>query len=78
MTAQKGAKMYETIILIAALLDGYLWLAVIDKIWSRLSERSKMKTDQRREKYRVPAYQAMECRWLQHENREDLWRRVSK
>jgi hypothetical protein len=70
--------MYNTIILIAALLDGYLWLAVIDKVWSRLSERSKMKTDRRREKYRVPAYQAMECRWAKHENREQLWQEVNR
>ena len=70
--------MYNTIIVLAALLDAYLWLVVIDKIWSRLSERSERKTDERREKYRVPAYQDMEKRWIQHVNRDELWKVVKK
>lgn len=70
--------MYNTIIALAVLLDGYLWLAVIDKIWCRLSEHSERKTDERREKYRVPAYQDMEKRWTQRQNREALWRRLPK
>lgn len=70
--------MNDTIIALAVLLDGYLWLAVIDKIWCRLSERSERKTNQRREKYRVPAYQDMEKRWAQRQNREALWRRLPK
>ena len=70
--------MYNTIIVLAALLDAYLWLIVVDKIWCRLSERSERKTDERREKYRVPAYQDMEKRWAQRQNREALWRRLPK
>ena len=70
--------MYNTIITIAVLLDAYLWLVVIDKIWCRLSERSERKTDERREKYRVPAYQDMEKRWIQHVNRDELWKVVNK
>ena len=70
--------MYNTIIAIAVLLDAYLWLVVIDKIWCRLSERSERKTDERREKYRVPAYQDMEKRWIQHVNRDELWKVVNK
>lgn len=70
--------MYNTIIALAVLLDAYLWLIVVDKIWSRLSERSERKTDERREKYRVPAYQGMEKRWAQRQNRESLWKVVNK
>ena len=70
--------MYNTMITAAVLLDAYLWLVVIDKIWCRLSERSKRKTDERREKYRVPAYADMERRWAKHENRESLWKVVNK
>lgn len=70
--------MYNTIITLALLLDAYLWLVVIDKIWCRLSERSERKTDERREKYRVPAYQDMEKRWAQRQNRESLWKVVNK
>lgn len=70
--------MNDTIIAIAVLLDAYLWLVVIDKIWCRLSERSERKTDERREKYRVPAYQDMEKRWAQRQNRESLWKVVNK
>ena len=70
--------MYNTIIALAVLLDGYLWLAVIDKIWCRLSERSKRKTDERRERYREPAYKQMNKRWIQHVNRDELWKVVNK
>ena len=70
--------MNDTIIALAVLLDAYLWLVVIDKIWCRLSERSEQKTDERREKYRVPAYQDMEKRWAQRQNREELWRRYAR
>lgn len=70
--------MYNTIIAIAVLLDAYLWLVVIDKIWCRLSERSEQKTDERRQRYREPAYKQMNKRWTQRQNREALWRRLPK
>ena len=70
--------MYNTIITLAVLLDAYLWLAVIDKIWCRLSERSERKTDERRQRYREPAYKQMNKRWTQRQNREALWRRLPK
>lgn len=70
--------MYNTIITLALLLDAYLWLAVIDKIWCRLSERSERKTDERRQRYREPAYKQMNKRWTQRQNREALWRRLPK
>lgn len=68
--------MYNTIITLAVLLDAYLWLVVIDKIWSRLSDRSERKTDQRREKYRKEAYTAMHKRQTVQQNREALWNQV--
>ena len=70
--------MYNTIITLALLLDAYLWLIVIDKIWSRLAERSERKTDERRERYRAPAYKQMNKRWTQRQNRESLWKVVNK
>ena len=70
--------MYNTIITLALLLDAYLWLAVIDKIWCRLSERSERKTDERRQRYREPAYKQMNKRWTQRQNREALWKVVNK
>ena len=70
--------MYNTIITLALLLDAYLWLVVIDKIWCRLSERSERKTDERRERYRAPAYKQMNKRWAQRQNRESLWKVVNK
>ena len=70
--------MYNTMITLAVLLDAYLWLAVIDKVWSRLSERSERKTDERRQRYREPAYKQMNKRWTQRQNREALWRRLPK
>ena len=70
--------MYNTIITLALLLDAYLWLVVIDKIWCRLSERSERKTDERRQRYREPAYKQMNKRWTQRQNREALWRRLPK
>lgn len=70
--------MYNTIIAIAVLLDAYLWLVVIDKIWCRLSDRSERKTDERRQRYREPAYKQMNKRWTQRQNREALWRRLPK
>ena len=78
MTAQKGITMYNTMITLALLLDAYLWLIVIDKIWSRLSDRSERKTDERRQRYREPAYKQMNKRWTQRQNREALWRRLPK
>lgn len=68
--------MYNTIIAIAVLLDAYLWLVVIDKIWCRLSDRSERKTDERREKYRKEAYTAMHKRQTVQQNREALWNQV--
>lgn len=68
--------MYNTIIALAVLLDAYLWLIVIDKIWCRLSERSVRKTDERREKYRKEAYTAMHKRQTVQQNREALWNQV--
>lgn len=70
--------MYNTIIALAVLLDAYLWLVVIDKIWCRLSERSEQKTDERRQRYREPAYKQMNKRWIQHVNRDELWKVVNK
>lgn len=70
--------MYNTTIILAVLLDAYLWLAVIDKIWSRLSDRSERKTDERRQRYREPAYKQMNKRWTQRQNRESLWKVVKK
>ena len=70
--------MYNTIIALAVLLDAYLWLAVIDKIWCRLSERSEQKTDERREAGRRKAYAAVYKRRCQKENRESLWKVVNK
>ena len=70
--------MYNTIITLAVLFDAYLWLAVIDKIWCRLSERSKRKTDERREAGRRKAYAAVYKRRCQKENRESLWKAVNK
>ena len=66
--------MYNTIITLAVLLDAYLWLAVIDKIWSRLSERSERKTTERRESGRKKAYAAVYKQRCIRENREALWR----
>lgn len=66
--------MYNTMITIALLLDAYLWLIVIDKIWCRLSERSERKTDQRRESGRKKAYAAVYKQRCIRENREALWR----
>lgn len=68
--------MYNTMITLALLLDAYLWLIVVDKIWSRLSERSKRKTDERREKCRKEAYTAMHKRQTVQQNREELWRKM--
>lgn len=68
--------MYNTIIALAVLLDAYLWLVVIDKIWCRLSDRSERKTDERREKYRKEAYTAMHKRQTVQQNREALWNQV--
>lgn len=70
--------MYNTIIALAVLLDAYLWLIVIDKIWSRISERSKRKTDERREAGRRKAYADVYRRRCQRENRDELWRRFVK
>jgi hypothetical protein len=70
--------MYNAMITVAVLLDAYLWLIVIDKIWCRLSERSERKTDERRQRYREPAYKQMNKRWTQRQNREALWRRLPK
>ncbi len=70
--------MYNTIIALALLLDAYLWLVVIDKIWCRLSERSERKTDERRQRYREPAYKQMNKRWIQHVNREALWEELNR
>ena len=70
--------MYNTIITLALLLDAYLWLIVVDKIWCRLSERSERKTDERRQRYREPAYKQMNKRWTQRQNRESLWKVVNK
>lgn len=78
MTAQKGITMYNTIITLALLLDAYLWLVAIDKIWSRLSERSERKTDERREKYRRAAYADVYRNRCQRDNRDELWRRYLK
>lgn len=78
MTAQKGITMYNTIITIAVLLDAYLWLVVIDKIWCRLLERSEQKTNERREAGRRKAYAAVYKRRCQKENRESLWKVVKK
>ena len=75
---QKGEPMYNTMITLALLLDAYLWLVVIDKIWCRLSERSERKTDERRQRYREPAYKQMNKRWTQRQNRESLWKVVNK
>lgn len=66
--------MYNTIIALALLLDGYLWLVVIDKIWCRLSERSEQKYMQRRESGRKKAYAAVYKQRCIRENREALWR----
>ena len=68
--------MYNTMITLALLLDAYLWLVVVDKIWSRLSDRSERKTDERREKYRKEAYTAMHKRQTVQQNREALWNQV--
>lgn len=70
--------MYNTIITLALLLDAYLWLVVIDKIWSRLSERSERKTDERREAGRRKAYADVYRRRVKSENRESLWKVVNK
>ena len=70
--------MYNTIITLAVLLDAYLWLVVIDKIWCRLSERSERKTDERREAGRRKAYADVHRRRCQRENRDELWRRFVK
>lgn len=73
---QKGEPMYNTMITAAVLLDAYLWLAVINAIWNKLSERSVRKTDERREKYRKEAYTAMHKRQTVQQNREELWRKM--
>jgi hypothetical protein len=70
--------MYNTMITLALLLDAYLWLVVVDNIWCRLSERSERKTDERRQRYREPAYKQMNKRWIQHVNRGELWKLVNK
>lgn len=70
--------MYNTIITLALLLDAYLWLIVIDKIWCRLSERSERKTDERREKYRQTAYAKQRQLKVIKGNRESLWADISK
>lgn len=70
--------MYNTIITLALLLDAYLWLVVIDKIWCRLSDRSERKTDERREKYRRAAYADVYRNRCQSVNRDELWRRFVK
>ena len=66
--------MYNTMITLALLLDAYLWLVVIDKIWSKLSERSEKKYMQRRESGRKKAYAAVYKQRCIRENREALWR----
>lgn len=68
--------MYNTIIALAVLLDAYLWLVVIDKIWCRLSERSEQKYMQRRESGRKKAYAAVYKQRCIRENREALWNQV--
>lgn len=70
--------MYNTMITLAVLLDAYLWLAVVDKIWCRLSERSERKYIERREAGRRKAYADVYRRRCQKENRDELWRRYSK
>ena len=66
--------MYNTIITLAVLLDAYLWLAVINTIWNKLSERSEQKYMQRRESGRKKAYAAVYKQRCIRENRERLWR----
>ena len=68
--------MYNTIITLAVLLDAYLWLAVINTIWNKLSERSEQKYMQRRESGRKKAYAAVYKQRCIRENRERLWNQV--
>ena len=70
--------MNDTIIALALLLDAYLWLVVIDKIWCRLSERSERKYIERREAGRRKAYADVYRRRVKSENREELWKVVNK
>jgi hypothetical protein len=70
--------MYNTMITVAVMLDAYLWLIVIDKIWCRLSERSERKTEERRERFRQAAYATQRQLKVIKGNRESLWAYISK
>ena len=70
--------MYNTMITAAVLLAGLLIAYAVSESLTLYEEYCEWLTRKRREKYRVPAYQDMEKRWIQHVNRDELWKVVNK
>lgn len=70
--------MYNTMITAAVLLAGLLIAYAVSESLTLYEEYCEWLTRKRREKYRVPAYQDMEKRWAQRQNREELWRRYAR
>lgn len=69
---------YNAVAAALILAAGLMLLAALSKARELYDDYTEWTTLRRRAKYRAPAYTDMEQRWTQHENREQLWRRLSK
>ena len=71
-------EIFKAAVTVAVLAASFLLLCAIDKAMELKAEYNEWSTQKRREKYRKPAYKQMNKRWTQHENREALWRRLTR
>lgn len=69
---------YKIALILAALVLAICIEYVIGESKRLHAEYTEWSTQKRREKYRKPAYKQMNKRWTQHENREALWRRLTR
>lgn len=71
-------EIYNIAVTVAVFAAAYLIMAAVEKARDLYAEYSEWSTQKSRAKYRVPAYNDMEQRWTQHENRERLWEEAGK
>lgn len=71
-------EIFKAAVTVAVLAAAFLLLCAISKSMELKAEYDEWSTQKNRAKYRAPAYKQMNKRWIQHVNRDELWKVVNK
>lgn len=71
-------EIFKAAVIVAVLAAAFLLLCAISKSMELKAEYDEWSTQKNRAKFRAPAYKQMNKRWTQRQNRDELWRRLTR